>query len=188
MTDYSPYVSFLVNQLTPRFNTKEQIQNLCLYHAKDLNGDFISDKPAFLFALSGNETSFGIQSRPRHEANYGPGGIYYTNKDSGKQLRSLYQDYGAMISCSWGPWQLMAIIPYEKFNYPGHPAELHNGMVSAPYVVEYLNFLISRGANTIEMLAASYNAGPGAIKDPNRWPKKYVNDFMQIYNTISNKQ
>lgn len=171
--------SFFVTQLNPSLNSKDQIKNLCRYHSGELDASFITNKPAFLFALSGIESAYGEDNYPKYEPGYGPGGIYFQRS---RALKHYYYEcgYGALASCSWGPWQIMFIVAVEN-DYKGHPAELHNAMVSAPYVVNHLNHLIKGGADTIEKLVAAYNAGLGCLKNNALWPKKYVSEFLECF-------
>lgn len=168
----------LVNQLTPAINSRDQLWSLCKQHGQDIQAKYIDEKAAFLFALCGQETSHGSFNIPRYEPAFGPGGLYYQKS---KLLKELYRRYGAMVSCSWGPWQILAIVAIENQQFSGHPAELHNGFISAAFVVGYLNFLTRSGADTIEKLAASYNAGLGSLKNEKLWPKRYVQEFLQCY-------
>lgn len=179
-------LSFPVNQLVPSLNSKDQILGLCKFHGPDLEAKFIENKAAFLFALAGKETSYGAQNFFKYEPAYGPGGLYLKRS---KMLQDLYygKGYGGLVCGSWGPWQILAITAIENQKFAGHPAELHNAMVSIPYVVGFLNYLVSKGADTIEKLAAAYNGGLGAIQDPRRWPKKYVEDFLVLYDSALSK-
>lgn len=170
----------LVNQMTPAINSKDQIWSLCKQHGPDLQSPAIVEKAAFLFALAGKETCHGLENIPRYEPAYGPGGLYYQKS---KLLKELYRKYGAMVGCSWGPWQLLAIVAIENQQFSGHPAELHNGFISAAYVVGYLNYLAKNGADTIEKLVACYNAGLGCLKNNALWPKRYVADFLMFYDS-----
>lgn len=168
----------LVTQLTPSITSKDQIWGICKNHAPDLQATFITEKAAFLFALAGKETCHGIQNVPRYEPAFGPGGLYYQRF---KLLKELYRQFGAMASCSWGPWQILAVVAIENQHFSGHPAELQSGFISAPYVVGYLNYLIRNGADTIEKLFATYNAGIGCLKNQSLWPKRYVLDALMFY-------
>lgn len=170
----------LVNQLTPSINSKDQIWSLAKQHGPDLQAAFVEEKAAFLFALSGKETTHGIENIPRYEPAFGPGGLYYQKS---KLLKELYRKFGALASCSWGPWQILAITAIENQHFSGHPAELHNGFISLPYAVGYLNYLIKNGANTLERLFASYNAGLGCLKNGKLWPTKYVQDALLFYDS-----
>lgn len=172
--------SFPVEQLTPEINSSQQIFRLCQVNGPDLQGKFISNKPAFLYALASKETGVGINNRPRYEPAYGPGGLYYQRS---KLLQDLYKKYGALASCSWSPWQILAITAIENQKFPFHPAMLHNGAVAVPYVVGYLNYLMKMGADTLEKLFGAYNAGPGCLKNEKNLPKKYIKESLEFYDS-----
>jgi hypothetical protein len=57
-----------------------------------------------LWALSGNESSFGINCGPRHEPAFDVGGQFY--RTSALQ-QSLVAKFGSAAACSYGPWQMM---------------------------------------------------------------------------------
>src|SRR5882724_2710934 len=101
----------IVDVLTNVVNSKEDIYNLCEHYGPDIKAPFIDDKVSFLFALSGKETGFGLRNRPRYEPAYGPNGLYYQRS---KFLQMLYIKYGALVSCSYGPWQILACTAYEN--------------------------------------------------------------------------
>jgi hypothetical protein len=57
-----------------------------------------------LWALSGNESSFGINCGPRHEPAFDVGGQFYRTS---AQQQKLVSQFGSAAACSYGPWQMM---------------------------------------------------------------------------------
>lgn len=72
-------------------------------------GPYLAPLPAaidgaqLLWAIAGNESSFGINCTPRHEPAFDVGGVY----GSGPVMAPLLAKYGPAAACSYGPWQLM---------------------------------------------------------------------------------
>jgi hypothetical protein len=172
-------LSFPVNLLTPAICTKDALFQICKNHSQDITGDFIANKWAFLWALCGKESSFGAENFPKFEPVFGPDGLYF---EKSKQLKMLYYDggFGAFVSMSYSPWQILYATAFER-GFSQHPCLLHSPSISAPYVVMQLNYLIKCGANTLELLFASWNAGPGVIKNQKLFPTRYVQDSMMLY-------
>lgn len=170
----SENLSLLKSGLNPR----GEIISLIKQYAPSLAIPFGEDAKSFLYALCGVESSFGENSVLRYEYAYGPGGIYYSRS---KELKFQYSKYGALASCSYGPWQILFINTLQ-LGYQGHPLSLWDGAISLPFVIKYLNQAKGNGANSIELLAASYNGGLGAIKNQNDQVKSYVAKILKIYN------
>lgn len=180
-------LDFPVSKLSNEINSEDEILKLCKLHSVDLlDCKCIEEKTAFLWALSGKESSFGANNVPRFEPAYAreTNGIYYLGrpkKEYGEQLRQLYKHYGAMMACSWGPFQIMAIGAFE-LGYVGNPAALADAKISMPFVIRKLNRIISSGTTRIEEILSAYNTGQW--KNPNAWPKQYILNFMTIYNKM----
>lgn len=61
------------------------------------------DGAKLLWAISGCESTFGYDCKPRHEAGYCSGGTYGADPD----VLALTAKLGHLAHCSVGPWQLM---------------------------------------------------------------------------------
>jgi len=88
-------------------------------------GGFIQRLPAtidgalLLWALSGNESSFGQNTNPRHEVEYCPqnqphrttsGIVVRPGRYAADGLQvALFRQWGCWACCSYTPWQLMAV-------------------------------------------------------------------------------
>lgn len=165
-----------VEDLTIDFHTPSHLEKICAELAPGLQFAFGLDKYGILMALAGVETDFAKINRPKHESAYAPGGSYFKNTG----LQGLYKMYGAMASCSWGPWQLMAVKALE-LGYEGHPALLHDGTLSGPFVVMNLNKIVQGGALTVEQMCDAYNTGSFRVGEP---PKEYIAKFWNYYGRV----
>jgi hypothetical protein len=61
------------------------------------------DGAQLLWALAGNESSFGANCQPRHEAAFDVGGAYATHAP----MPIWLERYGSAGACSYGPLQLL---------------------------------------------------------------------------------
>jgi hypothetical protein len=131
------------------------------------------DGARLLWAISGCESSFGQNCKPRFEPGYFTGGHYFNRSQA---VRDAVAMWGRDASCSYGPWQLMAI------NAHGYtPEELGSTPEYAcAATVRFLNSYIlgSLKARTLSAILDSYNSGNW--KDSNI-PQKYVRDGCNYY-------
>lgn len=153
--------------------TRFDVLEACFQFAPLWDAPFIKDKPRFLYALSGVESNYGRNNKPRFEAAYAPGGRYFTNE----LLQRKHIEYSNDASCSWGPWQIMYIVAAE-YGYESEPLHLHLAETSCYYVIEHLNKFVRRGAQSIEDLLDSYNTGN--FRDSNK-PVGYISKFFVCY-------
>lgn len=125
-----------------------------------------------LWAISGNESSFGANVTPRHEPAYDVGGIYSHNSP----MPELLSKYGAAAACSYGPWQLLLA------NAPDYaPTDFADIGKSAQATVSFLNSLLRRfKPQNLAQIGSCWNAGhiqipmsPGVIR--------YITDLSNHY-------
>lgn len=112
------------------------------------------DGPLTLWAIAGNESSWGHNCKPRHEPAYDVGGRYY--RESAQQRR-LIELYGTDGASSFSPWQ---ILPINALGYK--PEELGTDPEKAAQaVIGYLKryALATRGARTLDQILDTYNSG-----------------------------
>lgn len=126
------------------------------------------DGAQLLWALAGKESSFGVESNPRHEQGYCYGHEYF-DKDRTRL-------WGCLAHCSYGPWQVM----YANFNIAVSPLEIMapNGVnLIAGATVQFLQSFVmkQRGAKTLEEIGEVYNSGK-IQPDPD-----YVAKLIQAY-------
>jgi hypothetical protein len=79
---------------------RSSLEALCRKYGPQLVGlpDGV-DGAQLLWALAGNESSFGAESNPRHEPGYCRGGRYFNP--------NLTATWGCLAHMSYGPWQVM---------------------------------------------------------------------------------
>lgn len=84
--------------------TRQQIADICRKFGTPLNGlpDGVLG-PQLLWAISGNESSFGANTTPRHEPAFDIGGVY----GEGPVMKPLLAQFGRKAAASYGPWQIM---------------------------------------------------------------------------------
>lgn len=133
------------------------------------------DGPALLWAMSGNESSFGLNCLPRHEPAYCTG-IYSHNPEVAK----LTQEYGHGAHCSYGPWQILLVNCLEGTS-PLNMASLDRAALET---VSFMNrhVLKAQGASGVEEIAAAWNSG--SPHHPNGLPPgvaKYVEQMRGYY-------
>jgi hypothetical protein len=111
------------------------------------------DGPRLLWALSGQESSFGQNMKPRHEPAYDVGGRYWRNSPV---VNVGIAKYGSAYACSYGPLQIMAS------NAKGYtPAELGDPEKALAASVAFLRLAVlqRQKARTIAEICESWNGG-----------------------------
>lgn len=122
---------------------------LCLKYGPELHVPAGVAGPQLLWALSGNESSFGAHCPPKHEDGYCYGHKYY---DAGYS-----QSWGCLAHCSFSPWQIMATNARQYT-----PLELMQDPEKALItVVSHINrkILAAQKAATLSEIADAYNSG-----------------------------
>lgn len=84
-------------------NAIEVVANLCRGYAGMLWLPPGVDDGQLMWAISGNESSFGANCAPRHEPAFDKGGIY----GNSAIMNPLLAKFGSAAACSYGPWQMM---------------------------------------------------------------------------------
>ena len=108
------------------------------------------DGVKLLWALAGNESSFGANLAPRHEPGYCRGGKYYNVLQTGA--------WGCLAHCSFGPWQVM----FPNFPVGTSPLlVMEEPRVAASVTVDFLNRIVFgvHKAATLEQIGQCYNGG-----------------------------
>jgi hypothetical protein len=142
----------------------EVVAGLCRARARDLltpmPGELAGvDAAKLLWAFAGVESSFGLNSHPRHENGYCYNGRYFDPKATA--------DIGCLAHCSYGPWQVM----YDHFPkgitvfalLPQGEGTMAADM-SIRAAILILNQAIARGASNLTDLVQAYN-GPGDVPE-----------------------
>ena len=130
------------------------------------------DGARLLWAISGCESSFGADCKPRHESAYDVGGYYY-NRD--KRTQGAVNQWGRDAACSFGPWQVLCI------NSDYSPEQLGSDpSVAAAAAVHFIEHFVLgfRKARTLAAILDTYNSGNW--QDANV-PLKYIHDGTNYY-------
>lgn len=144
------------------------------------------DGTHLLWAISGCESSFGVNCAPRHEEAYCTG-RYSTNPE----VKALTARYGHAAHCSFGPWQTL-LINVECFG-PGDvllmdgdvaPEDLNDCDQACQRAVIFINHNILRreGARTVGEIADAYNSGDWRDR---LVPHRYIADCERYYEKIT---
>ncbi|HZU33730.1 MAG TPA: hypothetical protein VFB79_21630 [Candidatus Angelobacter sp.] len=141
---------------------------LCLKYGPELNAPEGIAGPQLIWALSGNESSFGAHCPPKHEEGYCYGHKYCD--------ASYSQMWGCLAHCSFSPWQIMAtnarqFTPLELMNEPEKAIQS---------VVSFLNreILGRQEAKTLSQIADAYNSGNWR---DNNVPAEYIEKLHRNY-------
>lgn len=174
---YSP-VS--INELKKDIHSPDQMRRICESSATTLKTSIAPDK--LLKTIASLESSFGQDCRMRFEPAYYPSGIYYQKSSL---LKNAWDLWGALISFSYGPFQIMYCKALELgFPMTKNPLFLWDGNFSAPYVCELINDLSSRGVKSLEEILACYNGGLLALKKPQKSTIQYIQKGVSIFNNL----
>lgn len=133
--------------------TLQQIADQCRASGPELLGLPPGvDGTQLLWAMSGNESSFGVNCTPRHEPAFDSGGVY----GSGPVMAPLLKKYGSAAACSYGPWQIMFC------NCPlgWSPNDMSDLKLCARATVCFLDRLVSRWhPSDLAQIGECWNAG-----------------------------
>lgn len=175
------FIPISTDQLKNGIHSKVELENICLFHAEDLN--FNGNKCALLMAITGNESSFGLNNVPRFELGYSRSSLAYKRS---ALLQEGYKLYGDLCAMSYGAHQILWISARE-LGYPIglNPLNLQSSNVSIPYVVDLINKLIKQGADTVEKIGIAYNSGIGGLNVPNADAIKYSKKLRNYYEQLN---
>jgi hypothetical protein len=131
--------------------------------------------PRLLWALSGQESSFGQNMKPRHEPAYDVGGRYWRNSPV---VSVGIAKYGSAYACSYGPLQIMASNAkgYTPPELAGDPEKALAAAVARLRV----DVLVRQKARTIAEICDCWNTGND--KDKNV-PVEYIEHVERYYAT-----
>ena len=160
----------------------EGLESLCRELGKDLKIEGV-DSRKLLRTIAHLESTSGTRCSPRHEPAYLPSGLYFQRSNA---LKIGYAEYGALVGCSWGPWQILWVNAFDLgYPFTRNPVDLQFAEVSGPYVVEYIKRCVQKGATTLEKILFAYNGGLGALKKPNDQVLKYAERGIKFYSAMS---
>jgi hypothetical protein len=154
--------------------TQQQIADICRIYGPQLtNLPSGIDGAQLLWAIAGNESSFGENCAPRHEPAFDVGGVY----GNGAVMKSLLAQYGSAAASSYGPWQILFC------NCPAgyQPLDMGDLDKAAHATVRYLNQLIARWTCTgLSDVGECWNAGHPML-NPSAGVARYVSDLAGNY-------
>lgn len=157
----------------PRMSVpRERIAELCQQYGSVMNGVLPKDIDGaqLLWALAGNESSYGDNCSPRHE----PGYCYITHGGYSKNpsIVEMTEDWGCLAHCSLGPWQLMAdnILGFTPMEILCDPEK------ACLATVGFLKRAVLPMAQSLDDIGHFYNAGP---RGP--FPTQYVTNLKLHY-------
>lgn len=144
--------------------TQAQVQAACRQYGPQITiknlvdgYEYPLDGAKLMWALSGEESTFGADCGPRFEP-------AYWNHPSVAQ-KPLNAEYGQAAAMSYGPWQVM-YVNCVKFGTPG---EIDGNInLSAESAVDFLNSYIIKivGAKNLFEVARAYNSGNITVPMP----------------------
>lgn len=157
--------------------TREQVAEACLTWGPKLWVPAGVDGVKLLWALSGCESSFGADAKPRHEPAYDVGGLYAANPEQAELLKL----YGSAGACSYGPWQILLV----NVTPPASPDDMARIDRCALAVVGFLNreILGREKAQTLEEIAEAYNSGKWKWQTVPAGVARYAADCRKYYET-----
>ena len=154
--------------------TPQQISDQCRLSGPTILGiPHGIDGAQLLWAMSGNESSFGVNCSPRHEPAFDVGGVY----GSGVAMTTLLTKYGSAAACSYGPWQIMFV------NCPSGwtPDDLSNLGLATRATVLFLEKLLTRWRpSDLAGIGECWNAGHPMV-NPSAQVAAYVQKLTANY-------
>jgi hypothetical protein len=131
------------------------------------------DGAQVLWALAGNESSFGVDCALRHEPAFDQGGVY----GNGPVMRPLLARWGSAAACSYGPWQLM--LCNAPANYA--PSDMADLDKAAAATLSFLNrLLVQWHPATLAEVGECWNAGH-PLSTLSAGVARYVHDLTVNY-------
>lgn len=150
---------------------RQQVLELCRKYGPELRAPAHLNGIMLMCAFAQNESSFGDDTKPRHEPAYDRGGHYDRAEQS-----SLLDKYGRAAACSYGPWQTL---PCNALAFT--PAELdENPDAAARAFAADFNSRVIQHAPTIYLMGQVYNGGHVADK-PLPGVQRYAFDLQRNY-------
>lgn len=117
------------------------------------------DAARLLWALTGCESSFGADCRPRHEMAYCAG--RYAHRPEVAYLTSIY---GHAAHCSYGPWQILLV----NCGTDCDPKKMHDPSFCAARTCEWIKQISRRELRpkTVREWAQAWNGGHVGASSP----------------------
>lgn len=148
------------------------LASLCQQFGPQLTLPAGLDGKQLLWALAGNESTFGADMSPRHEHGYCYGGRYFDPHAT--------RAWGCLAHCSYGPWQVM----FPNFALGSNPLVIlaSPAVVAAAAVALIQKHIVgAEKATTLAQIADAYNAGDWHHKTPKDVPEQYIAKLVGNY-------
>jgi hypothetical protein len=134
---------------------RQQVADACRKFGSTVNTALLPDElvaQQVLWAICGNESSFGANCAARHEPAYDRGGIYAMNPAQA----ALLDRFGGLGACSYGPMQVMLVNCPAGFT-PDDFSDVEKGVQAGVFA---LSTLLRRNRPTsLAQIGSCYNAG-----------------------------
>ena len=154
--------------------TPKQVADQCRISGPDLAGlPRGVDGAQLLWAMAGNESSFGVNCTPRHEPAFDVGGVY----GSSPAMVSLLAKFGTAAACSYGPLQMMFCnaAPGTK------PSDFDDIQTAFRLSVDFLNRQLKHWRpSSLEDIGEMWNAGRPLI-NPSPGVRAYTRRLAENY-------
>lgn len=133
--------------------TRDEIAAACRKWGSNLAVPEGIDGAQLLWAISGCESSFGANCKPRHEPYYHD----LAAKGTNAQLVALTKQWGCDAHSSFGPWQELLV----NCTPDMRPQDFADVDRAADQAVRFINrrILLLEKATTITQIAEAYNSG-----------------------------
>jgi len=131
--------------------TQQQVADQCRIFGPQLTGLPPGiDGAQLLWAMSGNESSFGANCTPRHEPAFDVGGVYET------AMMPLLRKFGSAAACSYGPLQLM----FANAPSSATPSDFEDIKKAFTYSIDFLHLLLGKWKpRNLTEIGECWNAG-----------------------------
>ncbi|HVW78503.1 MAG TPA: hypothetical protein VHB45_12880 [Alloacidobacterium sp.] len=161
---------------------REQLAKICGVYGASLSSSLLGiadpdgkplDGARLLWAISGCESSFGANLKPRHEPAYDVGGEYSTHPP----MPELLEKFGSAAACSYGPWQILFVNAPEGFR----PSDFDDLQFAAQATTAFLGKLLRAcRPTTLAEIASCWNAGH--VQNPlSPGVARYAADLTRYY-------
>ncbi len=148
---------------------------LCKQYGPLLNADGI-DGRKLMWAIAGNESSFGKNTMPRYEPAYDIGGIYANQQPQNELLKA----WGKQAAYSYGPWQMM---PCNARGFTPQELDTDPEKAAQAFVGFFNRYIIGvHHASNFDKFCQCYNSGHWE-SNPAAGVERYVEDALHYYQT-----
>jgi hypothetical protein len=134
---------------------RQQIADMCRKLGPTLDAALLPDgiqAEQLLWAICGNESSFGYNCTPRHEPAFDVGGTYA----QAPAQAALLEKFGSDGACSYGPMQVMLVNAPSGFT-PASFDDLESAIAAGVFALG--NLMRHNRPRSLQQIGSCYNAG-----------------------------